>query len=71
MMRQDRAEKVRETIEEELGSFVQFADLPATVQVGAMCYSNAAPADVDETWHLVRPADGSRNWAIAGIQQAA
>ncbi|HMQ95018.1 MAG TPA: hypothetical protein PKA33_09485 [Amaricoccus sp.] len=30
MMRQDRAEKVRETIEEELGSFVQFADLPAT-----------------------------------------
>jgi predicted lipid-binding transport protein (Tim44 family) len=29
------------------------------------------PADVDETWHLVRPADGSRNWAIAGIQQAA
>ena len=30
MMRQERAEKVRETIEEELGSFVQFADLPAT-----------------------------------------
>ena len=33
--------------------------------------ADAAPADVDETWHLVRPADGSRNWAIAGIQQAA
>lgn len=23
----------------------------------------------DEVWHLVRPADGSRPWAIAGIQQ--
>jgi predicted lipid-binding transport protein (Tim44 family) len=31
----------------------------------------AEPVAVDETWHLVRPADGSRNWAIAGIQQAA
>jgi predicted lipid-binding transport protein (Tim44 family) len=29
-----------------------------------------APAtDFDEVWHLVRPSDGSRNWAIAGIQQ--
>ena len=25
----------------------------------------------DEIWHLVRPIDGSREWAIAGIQQAA
>jgi len=24
----------------------------------------------DETWHLVKPKDDSRNWAIAGIQQA-
>jgi predicted lipid-binding transport protein (Tim44 family) len=23
----------------------------------------------DEVWHLVKPADGSREWAIAGIQQ--
>lgn len=30
MMIQERAEKVRETIEEELGTFVQFANLPAT-----------------------------------------
>jgi len=28
-----------------------------------------APAEpFDEVWHLVRPADGSRDWAIAGIQ---
>ena len=25
----------------------------------------------DEVWHLVRPDDGSRDWAIAGIQPAA
>ncbi len=25
----------------------------------------------DEVWHLVRPQDGSREWAIAGIQQSA
>ena len=25
----------------------------------------------DEIWHLVKPADGSREWAIAGIQQTA
>ncbi len=29
-----------------------------------------APATpFDEVWHLVRPLDGSREWAIAGIQQ--
>jgi predicted lipid-binding transport protein (Tim44 family) len=25
----------------------------------------------DEVWHLVKPIDGSREWAIAGIQQTA
>jgi predicted lipid-binding transport protein (Tim44 family) len=28
-------------------------------------------APFDEVWHLVRPEDGSRSWAIAGIQQVA
>ena len=28
-------------------------------------------APFDEIWHLVKPADGSREWAIAGIQQTA
>jgi predicted lipid-binding transport protein (Tim44 family) len=27
-------------------------------------------APFDEVWHLVKPTDGSREWAIAGIQQA-
>jgi predicted lipid-binding transport protein (Tim44 family) len=28
-------------------------------------------APFDEVWHLVRPVDGSHEWAIAGIQQSA
>ena len=30
---------------------------------------NGVAAPFDEAWHLVKPADGSREWAIAGIQQ--
>ncbi|MBI4990190.1 MAG: Tim44 domain-containing protein [Rhodocyclales bacterium] len=29
----------------------------------------AAPAAFDEVWHLTKPVDGSRGWAVAGIQQ--
>ncbi|MEO7339160.1 MAG: Tim44-like domain-containing protein [Caldimonas sp.] len=32
---------------------------------------NGAAAPFDEVWHLVKPVDGSREWAIAGIQQMA
>jgi predicted lipid-binding transport protein (Tim44 family) len=32
---------------------------------------DAAAAGFDEIWHLVKPADGSREWAIAGIAQTA
>lgn len=28
-----------------------------------------APAPFDEVWHLTKPLDGSRGWAVAGIQQ--
>ena len=31
--------------------------------------ANAAPAAFDEVWHLIRPADASSGWVIAGIQQ--
>lgn len=31
--------------------------------------ANAAPVDFDEVWHLTKPVDGSRGWAVAGIQQ--
>ena len=30
---------------------------------------NAPAAPFDEVWHLVKPTDGSREWAIAGIGQ--
>ena len=29
----------------------------------------SAASDFDEIWHLVKPLDDSRSWAIAGIQQ--
>jgi predicted lipid-binding transport protein (Tim44 family) len=32
--------------------------------------AGADAAPFDEVWHLVKPADDNRNWAIAGIQQA-
>jgi predicted lipid-binding transport protein (Tim44 family) len=32
---------------------------------------DAAAAGFDEIWHLVKPTDGSREWAIAGIAQTA
>ena len=30
-----------------------------------------APEAFDEVWHLAKPVDGSRGWAVAGIQQFA
>ncbi|AKJ30272.1 Tim44 domain-containing protein [Caldimonas brevitalea] len=33
--------------------------------------ADGVAAPFDEVWHLVRPSDGSRDWAIAGIQQTA
>ncbi len=31
---------------------------------------DSVAAPFDEVWHLVKPTDGSREWAIAGIQQS-
>jgi predicted lipid-binding transport protein (Tim44 family) len=33
--------------------------------------TESAAVPFDEVWHMVKPADGSREWAIAGIQQSA
>src|SRR5204862_987563 len=33
--------------------------------------ADAAAEPFDEVWHLVKPVDGSREWAIAGIQPVA
>lgn len=38
---------------------------------GRVQEAEGVPAEAfDEIWHLVKPLDDSRNWAIAGIQQA-
>ena len=36
---------------------------------GQLREDNATPESFAETWHLVKPADGSRGWMVAGIQQ--
>jgi predicted lipid-binding transport protein (Tim44 family) len=39
---------------------------------GLIREEDGAPAEpFDEVWHLVKPVDGSREWAIAGIAQSA
>lgn len=37
---------------------------------GQLSEDNTAPDAFAETWHLVKPVDGSRGWNVAGIQQA-
>jgi predicted lipid-binding transport protein (Tim44 family) len=46
----------------------QVVSVRFTGQVKEDAAADATP--FDEVWHLVQPADGSRPWAIAGIQQA-
>lgn len=60
------------TVNAELLDFAQESDR----QIVSVRYSGlireeqgAVAQPFDEVWHLVRPADGSRDWAIAGIQQ--
>jgi predicted lipid-binding transport protein (Tim44 family) len=60
------------TVEAQLLDFAQEADR----QIVSVRYSglireesDTAAMPFDEVWHLVRPTDGSRDWAIAGIQQ--
>jgi predicted lipid-binding transport protein (Tim44 family) len=61
-----------ERIEARLVEFVQEPGRQvASVRfTGEVREERDAPAvAVDEVWHLVKPTDGSRGWAIAGIQQ--
>jgi predicted lipid-binding transport protein (Tim44 family) len=56
---------------------VDFAQEPAQQIVSVRFHGlireekDAAAAPFDEIWHLVKPTDGSREWAIAGIAQTA
>jgi len=44
---------------------------PPTRDVHRSAFEDDEPAAVpfDEIWHLTKPADGSRGWVVAGIQQ--
>jgi predicted lipid-binding transport protein (Tim44 family) len=59
------------TLDTELLDFAQDNDLQiVSVRFHGLMReeAQAAAAPFDEVWHLVRPLDGSRSWAIAGIQ---
>ena len=62
-----------ERIEARLVEFVQEAErhIASVRFTGQLREEREAPAVAfDEVWHLVKPTDGSRSWAIAGIQQS-
>jgi predicted lipid-binding transport protein (Tim44 family) len=61
-----------ERIEAQLIDFVseETRQIASVRFTGLVKEERDAPAvAIDEVWHLVKPLDGSRNWAIAGIQQ--
>jgi predicted lipid-binding transport protein (Tim44 family) len=75
---QDRGDASQHTdvvkVDAQLTDFEQEADR----QIVSVRYTGSVREDVgaeatsfDEVWHLVKPADDSRPWAIAGIQQQA
>jgi predicted lipid-binding transport protein (Tim44 family) len=75
---QDRKGAVQQTdvlqLEAQVLEFTQEADLQiVSVRFRGLIREerDAGAATFDEVWHLVRPLDGSREWAIAGIAQSA
>ena len=74
---QDRAGKPQQTDVVTVDAEVLDVSAEADRQIVSVRFSglireelDGAAAPFDEVWHLVKPADGSREWAIAGIQQA-
>lgn len=75
---QDRGGVAQSTDVEQIDArLVDFGD-DGTRQIASVRYtgrvreeSNGPAQPVDEIWHLVKPLDDSRPWAIAGIQQTA
>lgn len=73
---QDRNDAAQQTDVERIDAqLIDFEQEP-TRQVASVHFkglvreeAGQAPVPFDEVWHLVKPADGSRSWAIAGIQQ--
>jgi predicted lipid-binding transport protein (Tim44 family) len=75
---QDRAGKAQETDVVKIDAEVLDVATEADTQIVSVRFhglireeKDGAAAPFDEVWHLVKPVDGSREWAIAGIQQMA
>jgi predicted lipid-binding transport protein (Tim44 family) len=74
---QDRGGQPQETDVVEVRAEILDFDREAQRDVVSVRYTGlireeagAQAAPFDEVWHLIQPSDRSRNWAIAGIQQA-
>jgi predicted lipid-binding transport protein (Tim44 family) len=74
---QDRGDAKQQTdvlkVDAQLIDFAEEADrqIVSVRFTGQVREEAGADANAfDEIWHLVKPVDDSRNWAIAGIQQA-
>ncbi|MEX8494939.1 Tim44 domain-containing protein [Sphaerotilus sp.] len=74
---QDRGSHPQETDVVEVRAEIIDFDREAQRDVVSVRYTGlireetgAQAAPFNEVWHLVQPSDRSRNWAIAGIQQA-
>ena len=52
-------------VSEEQGQYIASVRFHGAIRE----HEGAAPEAFDEVWHLAKPADGSRGWVIAGIQQ--
>ena len=76
MQYQERGKSAQETDVMNLNAELLDVTEDATQYVASVRFfgqireeTNAAPEAFDELWHLTKPADGSRGWAVAGIQQ--
>ena len=75
---QERKEAAQQTDVVQLAAEVIDLEQDSTRQIVSVRFHglireepHAPAAPFDEIWHLVKPLDGSREWAIAGIAQAA
>lgn len=77
MQLQERGDAPQQTdvvkLDAELVDFAtEFGEQIASVRFHGTIRETAGadPQAFDEVWHITKPVDGGRNWAIAGIQQS-
>lgn len=75
MQYQERGSKVQETDVMQLNAELLEVVTEDSRHIASVHFSgqlredDAAPEAFAEVWHLAKPADGSRGWTVAGIQQ--